>query len=157
MSIAFSKRLILIGATAGLAWTSGVVFSQGPAGAPTPTQQAVPGAGGGRGRGGLPGATPAQLQAVTDMNTALAPLMTAATAARNELATVTFSEPRNDAAIKAAVDKLRAAELALATTRAEAFEKLQAGPHKLNADQLAALIAAGGAPGAGRGGRGGGN
>ena len=41
--------------------------------------------------------------------------------------------------------------------RAEAFEKLQAGPHRLNADQITALIAAGGAPGAGgRGGRGGG-
>ena len=66
---------------------------------------------------------------------------------------MTFAEPRNDAAIKAAVDKLRAAELALATKRAEEFAKLQAGPNKLNADQVTALIAAGGAPGAG--GRGG--
>jgi membrane protein involved in colicin uptake len=90
------------------------------------------------------------------MNTALAPLVTAATTARTDLATVAFANARNDAAIKAAADKLAAAELAVAKARADAFAKLQAGPNKLNADQVTALInmSAGGGRG-GFGGRGG--
>jgi hypothetical protein len=110
---------------------------------------------GGRG-GGLPGATPEQIQAVTDMNTALTEQTAAVTAARTELARVTFAEVRNPAGITAAVEKLRTAELALATKRAEEFAKLQAGPNKLNPEQVKALIAAGGNAGRGRGGRGGG-
>jgi len=122
---------------------------QGPGGPGGPA-----GRGGGRG-GGLPGATPEQTQAVADMNTALATLTTAATAARNELASVAIADARNDAAIRAAVDRLRVAELALATKRAEEFTKLQAGPNKLNPDQVTALInqaAGGGGRGGGRGG-----
>ena len=110
---------------------------------------------GGRG-GGLPGATPEQTQAVTDMNTALAAQTAAVASARAELATVTFAAVKNVAGITAAVDKVRAAELALASKRAEEFAKLQAGPNKLNPDQVKALIAAGGNAGRGRGGRGGG-
>jgi hypothetical protein len=92
---------------------------------------------------------------VLAMNTALAPLSTAVTTARNDVATATFADPKNEAGIKAAVEKLRAAELALATKRAEEFEALQTGPNKLNADQVAALIAAGGTVGGGgRGGAG---
>ena len=87
------------------------------------------------------------------MNTALAALNAAVTTARTELATVTFADVKNAAGITAAVEKVRVAELALATKRAEEFAKLQAGPNKLNADQITALIAAGGNPGAG--GRGG--
>ena len=123
---------------------------QAPPGAPAPA-----GPGGGRGRGGLPGATPEQTQAVTDMNTALAALNTAVTAARTELATATFGDVKNEPAIRAAVEKLRVAELALASKRAEEFAKLQAGPNKLTPEQVTALIAAGGSlPAAGRGGRG---
>jgi hypothetical protein len=89
------------------------------------------------------------------MNAALAPLSAAVTTARNELATVTFADVKNVAGITAAVEKVRVAELALATKRAEEFAKLQAGPNKLNADQVTALIAAGGNPaGGGRGGGG---
>jgi len=110
----------------------------------------------GRGRGGgLPGATPEQTQAVADMNAALAAQSSAVTAARSELTAVTFSPVKDDAAIKAAVEKLRTAEIALATKRAEEFAKLQASPNKLSPGQIAALIAAGGNPAAGRGGRGG--
>ena len=54
-----------------------------------------------------------------------------------------------------AVEKLRMAELALATRRGEEFAKLQAGPNKLKPEQVTALIAAGGNANAGRGGRGG--
>jgi hypothetical protein len=90
------------------------------------------------------------------MNAALTEQMAAVTSARAELATATFTQPKNVAGITAAVEKLRAAELALASKRAEEFAKLQAGPHKLNPEQVKALIAAGGAAGRGRGGRGGG-
>ena len=122
----------------------------------TAQQPGPPGqGGGGRGRGGLPGATPEQTQAVADMNTALAEQSAAVTSARAELATVTFAAVKNQAAITAAVDKVRAAELALATKRAAEFAKLQAGPNKLNPEQVKALIAAGGNAGRGRGGRGG--
>lgn len=109
------------------------------------------------GRGGLPGATPEQTQAVTAMNAALAEQTAAVTSARAELATATFAAVKNVAGITAAVEKLRAAELALASKRAGEFAKIQAGPNKLNTDQVKALVAAGGNPGGrGRGGRGGG-
>jgi hypothetical protein len=115
------------------------------------SQQPAAGArGGGRG-GGLPGATPEQTQAVADMNATLAPLTVGASAARSELATATFAGTRNDPAIKAAIEKLQSAELALAMKRAEEFAKLQAGPNKLNADQVNALISSASQQG-GRGG-----
>ena len=133
-----------------------LVSSYATPGAQTPSAPAGGAAqqgGGGRGGrgGGLPGATPEQTQAVADMNAALAVLNTAVTTARMELATVTFAEVRNPAAIAAAVEKVRGAELALALGRATEFAKLQAGSSKLNAEQVAALVAAGGNPGAGRG------
>lgn len=149
-----SKHILLILTTAGLAFTA--AYAQAP---PPGAAQGPPGAGGppqggrgGRG-GGLPGATPEQNQAVTEMNTALAPLVTAATTARNELATVAFADVKNQAAINAAVEKLRAAELALASARAEAFARLQAGGCKLNPEQVAALVTTAANPG-GRGGGG---
>jgi membrane protein involved in colicin uptake len=92
-----------------------------------------------------------------EMNTTLAPLVTAATTARTELAQAALADAKTDATVKAAVDKLRAAELAVATARADAFSKIQAGPNKLSAEQVTALINAGGnVGGGGRGGRGGG-
>ena len=126
-----------------------------PAGAPAQTPPGAPGPGGpagGRGRGGLPGATPEQTQAVADMNAALAALNTAVTTARSELAAATFADVKNEVAIRTAVEKLRVAELALASKRAEEFAKLQAGPNKLTPEQVTALIAAGGtSPAVGRG------
>jgi len=167
MSRMSSTRFGLILAMAGFAFIDVVTFAQAPpAGGTAPAAQGAPargggGGGGGGGRGGrgggLPGATPAQTQAVADMNAALATLTTAVNTARMDVATATFAEVKNVAAITAAVEKLRAAELALATRRAEEFAKLQAGPNKLNPEQVTALIAAGGNPaGGGRGGGGGG-
>ena len=152
-----SWLLSLGAATLVLAFT--MAFTQAP-GAPAQTPPAggapaAPGGGGGRGGGrggGLPGATPEQTQAVTDMNTALAPRLAAAAAARTELGTVALADARNAGGIAAAVEKLRAAELALASARAEAFAQLQAGPNKLTPEQVAALIASGGNLTGGRGG-----
>jgi hypothetical protein len=136
-------------ATAAFVFTD-IAFAQPPAaGAPPAAAQ-----GGGRGRGGLPGATPEQIEAVTAMNAALREQTAAVASARAELATATFAPVKNVADITAAVEKLRAAELALASKRAEEFAKLQSGPHKLNPEQVKALIAAGGNAGRGRGGRG---
>ena len=136
-----STTIMLILAIAGFAASENATFAQ---------------ARGGRG-GGLPGATPEQTQAVAAMNAALAEQTAAVASARAELATATFAAVKNVAGITAAVEKLRAAELALASKRAEEFAKIQAGPNKLNPDQVKALIAAGGNPGGrGRGGRGGG-
>jgi Spy/CpxP family protein refolding chaperone len=153
-----SKHILLVLTTAVLAFTA--AYAQAPA---TGAAQGPPGAGappgqggrGGRG-GGLPGATPEQNQAVADMNTALAPLVTAATTARNELATVAFADVKNQAAIGAAVEKVRAAELALASARADAFARLQASPCKLTPEQVTALLTAASNPGGRGGGFGGG-
>ena len=150
------SRHLLILAAAGFVFSTVVSHAQVPAGGAASTTPAAPAGGGRGGRGGLPGATPEQTQAVADMNTALAALTTAVTTARTEMATVTLADVRNVAGITSAGTKLRAAELALAMKRADEFAKLQAGPTKLNADQIAALIAAGGNPAAGGGGRGGG-
>jgi len=160
MKTIHSTRILLGLAGAVLGVTVMMAAPQPPAAAGAPAQ-APPGApgpgapGGGRSRGGLPGATPEQTQAVADMNTALAALNSAVTTARTELATATFVAVQNEAAIRAAVEKLRVAELALASKRAEEFAKLQAGPNKLTPEQITALIAAGGnLPAVGRGGRG---
>jgi hypothetical protein len=150
-----ATSIVLILATAGLAFTENAAVAQPPA-TGAPAAAAAQGRGrGGRG-GGLPGATPEQTQAVIDMNAALTEQTAAVASARNELAAATFAQPKNVAGITAAVEKLRAAELALASKRAAAFAALQAGPNKLNPEQVKALIAAGGNAGRGRGGRGGG-
>jgi hypothetical protein len=88
------------------------------------------------------------------MNAAVANEMAAVAAARNELATATLG--RNSVTLSPAVEKVRVAELALALKRSAEFAKLQAGPNRLNADQVAALIAAGGTIAGARGGGGGG-
>jgi uncharacterized membrane protein len=161
MKLVTVKHFLVISAAAGLIVTTlsaqapapgrGAAQSPTPAGAGGTPAPGV-GQGGGRG-GGLPGATPEQIQAVTDMNTALAPLVGAAAAARTELGAAAFAGGKNSAAITAATEKLRTAELAVASARADAFAKLQAGPSKLNPEQVEALIASGGNAG-GRGGRG---
>ena len=158
-----SSKQILVAVATVAALTISVASAQGPAPAGqappaggAPAGRGGPGGGGGGRGGGIPNATPEQMTALVEMTTALAPLTTAATTARNELATVAFTDVKNTAAINAAVQKLSAAELALATARADAFAKLQAGPNKLSPEQVTAFINAGGAMQAGRGGGGGG-
>jgi hypothetical protein len=103
----------------------------------------------GRGGRGIPNATAAQNAALTQMNVALAPAAQRLAAARTQLIATALAQPRNDAAIKANVDAIREAELALATARADAFAKLQASPDKLAADQIPAVGASFGRGGAG--------
>ena len=111
----------------------------------------APPAGGGRG-GGIPNATPGQTAAIAQMTADLAGLTQSLAAARAAVVAVTLAQPRSNASIQAKVDAVKAAELALATARADAFGKLQASPNKLAPDQVAALTATGGAGGRGAGG-----
>ena len=108
------------------------------------------------GRGAIPNVTPEQTAALAEMNTGLAPMTQSLAAARTALVAASLADVRNDADIRAKVDAVKAAELAEANARADAFAKIQASPNKLAPDQLAALVASGGVAGGGRGGPGGG-
>ncbi len=103
---------------------------------------------------GLPNATPEQNAAVARMSAELAPQMERLMAVRAEAIAAALAQPADDAAIRAKVESIRAAELNLAGARAAAFDKLQASADKLTAQQVAALGNAG-AGGRGGGGRGG--
>ncbi len=115
--------------------------------------------GGGRG-GGIPNATPEQTAAIAQMNSEMAAANQTLTAARTAVTAAALAQPRSNPGIQAAVDGVKAAELALANARAAAFAKIQASPSKLASDQIAALAsgagAAGGRGAAGRGAGGGG-
>jgi len=116
------------------------------------------GGGGGGGRGGIPNATPNQMAAIMAMEQALMDQTAAASAARAAVTAATFAEARNDSVLRVKIEQLAAAELALANARAEQFAKLQSGAGRLNAEQIAALIAqsVGGPGGRGVGGQRGG-
>jgi 3-keto-disaccharide hydrolase len=83
------------------------------------------------------------------VNTDLAPLVQAASAARSEL----LSAPPGERPARA--DALKAAEVALANARADAFARLQDSPARLAPEYVASVVAAGGTIGGGRGGGGG--
>ncbi|HXR35786.1 MAG TPA: DUF1080 domain-containing protein, partial [Candidatus Binataceae bacterium] len=125
-----------------------LALAQGP---PPASQTANPG----RGGRGIPGATPAQNAALAEMNAGLAPQTQRLAAARTDLIAAALAQPRNDAAIKAKVEAVRAAERELANARADAFRGLQASPNRLASGQVAALAGAGAQGGRGGGGRGG--
>ena len=99
--------------------------------APAPT---LPGA------GAVAAMSQTQLAAVTAMNTALASLTQAATDARTALASASFGEPIDTAAIKAKVDALAAAELALADARGNAFVRIQESTDKLSPELVQSLV-----------------
>jgi len=99
----------------------------------------------GRGRAAIPNITQRQLAGLTQMNADLASLMQSVTTARTGLATAVFAEPRNNAAIEAKAVAVRDAELVLALARADAFARMQASPGRLAPDQVAAVVAMGGA------------
>jgi hypothetical protein len=99
---------------------------------------------GGGGRGARPSQqtylTQKQAAAVAEMNTDLAPLIQAATAARNAL----FAAPD-----VAKADALKDAEIRLANARAAAFAKIQSSPQKFGPEKIASI--AGGRAGNGLG------
>jgi type 1 glutamine amidotransferase len=112
-----------------------------------------PAGGSGGARGAVPGATPAQQEAITAMNSSVAALTQAATAATAALNQTVYSGNSNAADIKAKADGVAAAELALANARLQELTKIQSSPAKLNPAQVQALAQTGARGGAG--GRGG--
>ena len=109
------------------------------------------GAGRGGGRGGyrtsMPHVTAQQADALLQMTASLQPRLQSLTSARNDAIASALAVPRDDAAIRAKTDAVAAAELALANARAEALARFQAKSGKLDAEQLAWLVAAGGSYG----------
>jgi hypothetical protein len=108
--------------------------------------------GGGRGgaggapRTGMPHVTVPQANALLQMTSLLAAQSQALADARSDLVRAAFTNP---SAIDAKADAIAAAELAFATTRAAAVEKLQSSEDRLDSEQLAWLAAAGGVYGQG--------
>src|SRR5262249_17369649 len=103
---------------------------------------------------GIPDLREPQTAALERMTADLIAPVQSVNAARAALTKAAFAQPRSDAAIQAKADALAATELALANARADAFATLQASPARLAANQVAALIAAGGAFRGAPGGRG---
>jgi hypothetical protein len=98
------------------------------------------------GRGGVPFyPTQRQMAGLQQMNAGLASQSQAATTARTVLLTEAFGPKPDAAAIRAKADALGSAELSLAKARGDAFAKIQASPHKLSPEGVAAVAAAGGA------------
>jgi 3-keto-disaccharide hydrolase len=98
------------------------------------------------GRGGVPFyPTQRQMAGLQQMNAGLASQSQAATTARTALLTEAFGPKPDAAAIRAKADALGSAELSLAKARGDAFAKIQASPHKLSPEGVAAVAAAGGA------------
>lgn len=107
------------------------------------------------GHGGIPGAAPAQIAALAALNAKLAAPIQQVDEARVEFVATSLAQPRDDAAVQAKADALRAAELQLAHARAQAFEQLQNSADKLSPEQTAALAASAGGDRGFGGGRGG--
>ncbi|MEN9661937.1 MAG: hypothetical protein RL324_886 [Verrucomicrobiota bacterium] len=84
------------------------------------------------------------------MNQSLTSLNLAVTAARDALAAASLTLPRDDAAIRAKAAAVAAADLAVASARADRFVRIQGSANRLTPEQIAPVAAQ-----AGRGGRGG--
>jgi hypothetical protein len=98
---------------------------------------------GAQGRRTVPNATPEQAAAIARMNGALAPEVQRVTRARTELVAAALTSPTDHAAMRAGLDAIRDAEVALAHARATAFAALQSSANRLTADQIAALATIG--------------
>jgi hypothetical protein len=101
--------------------------------------------GGGRGAVGVPDLSPGQGSALVSLNSRLASFTQTVNTARAEVTSASYKLPRNDTDIKAKADAVAGAEAALAGARAGWFATLQASPNQLAPNQVAALIARGGA------------
>ena len=96
------------------------------------------------GGGTIPNVREPQTKALTQLTTGLMPLTRALNGARAALVAASVAEPRNDAAIRAKVEEVVRAELAVATARAAAFARIQGSANRLAPNQVAAFAAMGG-------------
>jgi hypothetical protein len=114
------------------------------------TALATTGAGGrGSYRTSMPHVTAKQASALLDMTDALQGRMQALNSARTQVTLAACAVPRNDAAIQAKTEAVVAAEETLARARADGFGKLQKTADRLDSEQVAWLVAAGGSYGTG--------
>ena len=90
-------------------------------------------------------ATAEQRAAVARMNVELAGLQEALAKARMAVVQASLEVPSKEASIRVAVEAVRAAEQELASTRTNAFAKIQASPNRLTSEQAAAIPATSGA------------
>lgn len=102
--------------------------------------------GGGSPRTSMPHVTVQQSNALLQMSSSFAARSQALAAARAEMVASAFTNPSG---IDAKADAAAAADLSLATARAAAIEKLQLSSEKLDSEQLAWLVSAGGVYGQG--------
>jgi Domain of Unknown Function (DUF1080) len=108
------------------------------------------GRGGGRGRStSMPHVTSKQANTLTQMAGSFALQSQALIAARGAVTRAALEVPRNYVAMRSKLDAVVTAELALANARADALEKIQVTDERLDAEQLAWLVAAGGSFGGG--------
>jgi hypothetical protein len=114
-------------------------------------QVAALAAGGARGsyRSSMPHVTANQASALLEMTAALQRLAQALNAARTQVGFAALAVPRDNRAIETKVDAVKAAEIALAQAQADAFAELQTTAGRLDPEQVAWLIAAGGLYGTG--------
>jgi hypothetical protein len=97
-----------------------------------------------RGHGTIPNIRQTQVDALTRLSTDLMPLGRTLTKTRAAITLSAYAEPRNDGDIRAKAQAIQAAELALASARADAFAAIQSSSNKLTGDQLNAFIDMGG-------------
>jgi Domain of Unknown Function (DUF1080) len=97
----------------------------------------------GQGRSGVASASPEQAAAIARLNAASSAQTQRLAEARTGLVAAALAQPRDDGAIRAKIEAIRASELELANARAAAFAELQASPSKLNAEQVSGLALAG--------------
>ncbi len=111
------------------------------------------GAGGNRGAAvgatTIPHSTSSQANALLQMANDTTALTQTLTEARTAVTSASLALPPNGASVRAKVDAVAAAELALANSRAGALAKIQSSANKLDTEQIAALVAMGGNFGAG--------
>lgn len=94
--------------------------------------------------GTIPNVREAQVTAVTKINGDQLPLTRTLADARVAVAEAVLTQPRNDGTIQARIAAVQKADLAVATARADAFQKLQASKNRFDDKQVAALLDMGG-------------
>jgi hypothetical protein len=104
-----------------------------------------------RGRGvypaSMPHATAQQTGALTEMTSAMSAQAAALARARTDVVAASLKTPRDDGAIRAAVDAVASAELAMAKARADALARVQGSAERLDAEQIQWLASVGGSYG----------
>lgn len=104
---------------------------------------------GGGYRTSMPHVTARQASELLDMTAALQNKIQTVNQAQAQVTLAALAVPADDAIVRLKVDALEKAEIALAEAESDAFARLQATPERLDSEQVAWLIAAGGSYGNG--------